>query len=216
MKTKENLYKYIERNLLDNPEYYMFSRFGGTNFFEDYISSRNSCLDYYEKILNHPYSKADAISIISNNDTIELRAIYELDKESRIETRDLLMATLLLSLRNDTSKAGLCFQWLSFFIKRFEVTKRLYTAYSINTKPAASDYRSASNYILLSLSLILFYEKHDNLKMLNCALKLNDLICSMCQDINITRIEDIYLAILSLRSEIEQIKRLALKNRVEL
>jgi len=68
---------------------------------------------------------------------------------------------------------------LGRYIKKYEVTKKLWNVYSADWKKASDDYSDPSQYLLLSLSCLLRYRETKNLKMLNTALKLNDLLCSI-------------------------------------
>ena len=68
---------------------------------------------------------------------------------------------------------------LGRYIKKYEVTKKLWNAYSADWKRASDDYSDPYQYLLLSLSCLLRYRETKNLKMLNTALKLNDLLCSI-------------------------------------
>ena len=63
------------------------------------------------------------------------------------------------------------------YLKKFEINKRLYDKYDDNEKNSTR-YDIIENYILLSVISILKFKKTENLKFLNTALKLNDIICS--------------------------------------
>ena len=68
---------------------------------------------------------------------------------------------------------------LDRYIKKYEVTKKLWNEYSADWKKASDRYDSPSQYLTLSLSCLLRFRDTKNLKMLNTALKLNDLLCSL-------------------------------------
>lgn len=250
METKQNLYQYVERNLLNDPEYYMYSGFGGGAFLESYISSRNECLRYCEEQyldrIKNEIQSTDSVfrdlwhlltlkqqSIYSkevlavhdryhnirnedaavDSDKTSIRAYDDLDSEVEINTQGILMSCLFSCLNENGSNSDLLSDWLNLYIKRFEVTKKLYSTYTKKMKPVGEDFCSVGNYALLSISSLLFYEKKQNLKMLNCALKLNDLICSIYKDIS--KLEDIYLIMTSLCCETGFIKQLALNHGVK-
>jgi hypothetical protein len=65
-------------------------------------------------------------------------------------------------------------------IKRFEVTKKVYSFYDSNLRPHSmykNDLR-LENYIAFSYALTEVYEKTKNFKYLNSLLKVNDILCS--------------------------------------
>ena len=101
---------------------------------------------------------------------------------------------------------------LSLFTKKYEIFKRVFSQYDSSMKKVGSDYEDVSVYILLSLNLGLFQKKTDNLKFLNASLKLNDLICSIIDDVK--DIVDILSAYVSLKLEVGLVQQLMRKKDV--
>ena len=67
--------------------------------------------------------------------------------------------------------------------KKFEILKRVYKKYDERGKPLTEDYFYLKNYIQLSAKCCLVYQESMNLKFLNTALKINDLLLSMHKQI---------------------------------
>ncbi len=245
MEAKVNRYRYIEKNLLDEPEYYKYSKYEGSKYFENYFSSRNKCVSRFEKeYISLMQGKGQSCSdffldvrylslvrlrkIFSEN----IRVVHEIQSEAdgvgrvsaiikkhacdgdrlseEIETESMLMKNIFLHLSDNFSSIDKNKEWLNFFTARFEVTRKIYITYNKEMKPVTENYTFIRNYVLLAINLLLLYEKNLNLKMLNCALKLNDLICSNIQET--LSVEDTFLVILSLRLELKFVKDLTSRN----
>ena len=134
-------------------------------------------------------------------------SIKDLAGLKEIPTRRFLWALLLASVDRNVAEEGQLYQWLSRFLQRFEVTKKLYATYTVEFKRSTSDYQILTNYSLLALNLVLYYERTHNLKMLNGALKLNDLLCSARTELDLP--EDLFLTIAVLRREAASVEGLA-------
>ena len=91
--------------------------------------------------------------------------------ERKLETDTANKIKVLIKKPND--------EILSRYIKKYEVTKKLWSEYSPDWKKASDRYDDPSQYLLLSLACMLRFQDTKNLKMLNTALKLNDLLCSL-------------------------------------
>jgi hypothetical protein len=107
-----------------------------------------------------------------------LQSTTELNTAKRIDTESTLRLLLQIAVQQNTITRDSYLLWLNRFLKRFEVSKKLYSAYHPSMKAADSDYRNYINFALLSLALLHDYEWVENFKMLNTALKLDDLLCS--------------------------------------
>ena len=87
---------------------------------------------------------------------------------------------------NNFQDIDLFYPILSVFCKKFEVFKRIFSVYnnkSMKLKKASDDYKNIFVYGLISCSFLFYYKKTNNLKFLNCALKINDLLCSIIDKI---------------------------------
>jgi hypothetical protein len=97
------------------------------------------------------------------------------------------------------------YKWLSIFIKKYEVSKKIFTQYDSKMKKIGNDYKKIENYLLLSANLAIFYKHSGNLKFLNTLLKLNDTLCSISKKITQKNLPLFYL---SLKIELEEVKNL--------
>ena len=208
--TNKAIYPYTQRNLIDHPEYYMFSAYHGADFLYEYFEQRATFVAdleqyYIEKLIKQNQSttlwllnwkdfleqndnlfpkdiKTNHARLMPSSDqeqpTLYVQSIAELDSATRIDTQVTLRLLLQIAVeQNQLNRDGYLF-WLNRFLKRFEVSKKLYSAYQPSMKFASNNYHSYLNYALLSLVSLCDYEWAGNLKMLNTALKLNDLLCS--------------------------------------
>ena len=73
-----------------------------------------------------------------------------------------------------------CQEILDAYVKRFEVTKRIYSEYKEDWKAAKdASYEQLDLYLLLSECCIQAYQETTCLKYLSCALKINDTLLSV-------------------------------------
>ena len=93
-------------------------------------------------------------------------------------TVDLLLDLLNVRLFRAEKDENLPWVWAEVLLKKFEVCKRVYSAYTKALKPRGTKYDCLLVYALLSVILMSLYERRKNLKHLNAVLKLNDLIGS--------------------------------------
>ena len=93
------------------------------------------------------------------------------------------------------------------YIKKFEVTKKIFSTYDMNLKPITEDYTIIRNYLLLSLICLLKYKKSKKIQFLSTILKLNDIICS--QIYKIDELDDILFSQYVLKLELKYINELA-------
>ena len=63
---------------------------------------------------------------------------------------------------------------IDIFVKKFELTKKLFEKYNEKFIPISKNCFNLINYILLSFICLLCYKQEKNLKYLNTSLKLND------------------------------------------
>jgi hypothetical protein len=114
----------------------------------------------------------------------DIGSFSELDLTVIVNTGEYLHLLLQTSIARDPIDRDKYLFWLNYFIKRFEVRKKLFTAYHRSSvKKAMDEYRDYLNYALLSLTLLHDFEWSGNLKMVNAAIKLNDLLCSLSADL---------------------------------
>jgi len=190
------MYSYITTDNLKHPQNYMFSGYGGEDFLKAYFKTRNSRISSSDKerdIVDYLICDIDKENDIQHNllkcclreenSSFELSTWFTFwQHATRKDTKQILAGISLMLLSVDIKDVNdAVYELLSIFVKKFEVSKRLSSCYGVDCKRMDKEENTfdPSIYVYLSLSALLFYEKTQNLKFLNAALKLNDTICSM-------------------------------------
>ncbi len=229
--TSNAIYPYAQRDLLDLPEYYMYSVYHGNTFLKEYLEQRAEYVAAFEKkyvAALKEMNPSDVLWLQDWKDIIERsgsllskdiqlghtrlfslfdekeilsarQSVVELDSAANIYTEPVLKTLLQTAAEQEQSSRDIYLLWLNRFLKRFEVSKKLYSIYLPSMKAASDDYSSQLNYALLSLALLYEYEWTGNLKMLNAVLKLNDLLCSKSKET--TASETLLTTILAIHKE---------------
>lgn len=157
------LYKYITPNNLDDPQGYMYASYGGKDFLQSYVQTREKILSVYEELEAEKVSvERWSFSHTGGNTFQELTGLWE-----KIHMH-----------HNITPQVK---SLLDRYVKRFEVRKRFYNQYrQDNKRPVLeSGYHETVNYLLFGLILKRVCEITDSLKYLSCFLKLNDTLLSL-------------------------------------
>lgn len=163
-------YRYCDSDLLENKQNYQISPFEGRNFLIGYTDYRNKIIkELSEK--NFILSEKELIVKLNLGDYKD----YGATKLEEYLTESLLLWILFCIDQNYDSLAE---HFIALFIKKFEIKKKIYSKYSKNFNESSDDFRYLRNYLLLSTICLLKYGKTLNLKFLNTALKINDLLCS--------------------------------------
>lgn len=191
------MYNITNQNLLDNPEKYQRFPFLGIEFISDYIKNRISIIETKKNIIQKQILNYSDIVIPKN----------ESSKKNIITNKKLYEVYNKILNENEFEID------LNKFIKKFEITRKIYEEYSEDMKIGIGNFHKLNNYAILSLCNLLAYEKKRNLKYLNTALKLNDVICST---INLLEKDEISNELIEfiLKKEIEYVKKLAIEKGV--
>lgn len=182
-------YEYSAQNRLELPHKYMYTQYGGKDFLQEYFLSRKGALETIkEKLKSNPMTQSYDFL---NYTTAELLSVKFTIPFSQVDlgtiiktnflTKDLMMA--LVPKINNEEQLPRAYELLSIFNKKFEVAKKIFDSYTPEFKKNGEEGKNTLNYSLLSFNLLLYHGKHRNLKFLNCALKLNDLLCSVAEKI---------------------------------
>ena len=185
----KNLYNYCKRNLLDKPESYMYSTIGEEAFLRDYRDLREDYLANQISLLPSSFDKLtelDSFLKLCPEFLAHINLSYNIkDKHSSsicfivddvIQTSKLLQS---IALNLHTGEKEISYKWLSLLIKRFEVFKKIHSRFNQNFKKVDDEYHDLFIYAATGFLLLIYFEKYGNLKFLNCALKINDLLCSI-------------------------------------
>jgi len=155
-------YKYITENNLENRQDYMYSKYGGDDFLKAYFLTREK--------------------FISKNIRGES---FKISREEEGGETNVGLIALLKELKSGNWTEKIKHE-LDFFVKAFEVRKKIYDDYEIGTvRPALdSGYARIENYILLSGCAYYGYSISGILKYLNAMLKLDDTLLSISDRMN--------------------------------
>ncbi len=199
-------YQYSARNLLQEPNTYMYPPFEGGRFLNEYFSSRLgklACLDADSELPDSAlvHSAGAAIKdwvdanasagarrnwalyyplsarVLADTEQVPPGSLSSLESESTLATLPLLRALIAEQLQGALTKSGESI-WRTA-VQRFEVTKRLYEFYGPGLKKGHGGYIDLQPYALLSLSCALRYTTTGSLVALSAQLKLNDILCSL-------------------------------------
>lgn len=207
-------YKYSAGDCLEIPQNYSFAEFEGKDFVKRYIDSRintQSRLDiqYKDKYGVAIGSIKTAFSGIEN----QKESLDEILARDTIYTKAAMLSIFpRISLDSNNIEENIE-STLNKFLKKYEVYKKIYSAYDKNFRKLSEDYKDLGSYALLSLNLMLCYKKNKNLKFLNASLKINDMLCSIAD-----RLEDpteLKAAYMAIDMELREVKRLFDKKGVE-
>jgi adenylylsulfate kinase-like enzyme len=189
----DNSYIYTEKNLLNFPNTYQYSKYQGKDFFELYKRNRKKKLDFLKIRLDKLNSKRNYSFELKNNDN------YKNDKE--LNLKEYLI--YLYNLNNNELKNQK--KTIEILIKRFEVSKKLFTIYDLkNIKKLSSKFDELIIYPLFSLVLQKYYSRANNqqkLLFLNTILKINDIISSIASDLIFK--EEVYYSIEAIKGELK-------------
>jgi len=178
----EMRYIYINTNCPDEKLDYSYSTFGGEDFMDSWKEIRESFISSTD------ISVPNNIVSTSNSPT-EILFINWIDN--------------LLNLNDLNIEA------LNLLLKRFEVTKKIYSTYDENFRPTDKKaFKEFYLYTLFAYVLALVYEKTGKLQYLNALLKVNDINIGISIE---SKIENNRLLEYCLLKELEFIAKLRIK-----
>lgn len=109
----------------------------------------------------------------------EHRGLEDIGEKENIKTLPLVKNLLVaLASRNDQKMKDAKI-WIDKLVQKFEVTKKIFTAYPSISGKGLGAYDHMIVYAFLAFLLALYYGRTENLKYLNTVIKLNDLLCSV-------------------------------------
>jgi len=167
------MYKYTDKNLLDNPESYFYSKFDGKLFLESFFIKRNEKLLEFRDLVGYDYNledlKTEIISKIKHNNNFQksnlnfntFNFLFKKLDEKKIDESDLIFNRI---------------------IQKFEISKKINDLYSLDGLKPIGNNKNIEIYILFGICLIQFYQFTKKLKYLNSILKLSDILCSIQND----------------------------------
>ena len=202
-------YDYTKINRLNSPHNYMYSSYQGSKFFDFYFQDRikkikslqNKKYEKYQqklqlliyprvnKFLNKILVKKFSKDLLLKKLNYNIKKKIDVDKQCRFKPlssfsirKEVKIECLLLSIINSQliqKNTKLVKFWLDLLVLRFEVKKKIYPSYKVNFRKGKGDSNIASLYLMLAISLILFFCSTKKIKYMNTLLKVSDLICSL-------------------------------------
>ena len=186
----------IKKNLLSNQEIvdiknnYMYSKVYKNNYFEKLIKRKmrlvknqfkliksqnqkiNSTYTVEGKILDKILTKINILKLDIKKIEFENTKKINLQKSN---TESVLYSLLINYNKNKNNKN--LHKIIYIFIKKFEVSKKIYKSYNKNLKKKNSNTEDIKSQMLLALLLITSYlNKKQDLRYVNCLLKVSDKI----------------------------------------
>lgn len=194
--TKVNTYTYSKKNLFEITEKYQNTSFHGLEFLKHYTESRQTLILELRKKSTGTVRFKQILDIIQKK-----KNLFESKKDGNRQTENIFY-NICLDINNEAK----IFE-INKYIKKFEVTKKIFSTYDMNLKPITEDYKIIRNYLLLSLICLLKYKKSKKIQFLSTILKLNDIICS--QIYKIDELDDILFSQYVLKLELKYINELS-------
>lgn len=163
---------YEIKNTFDSPDYYKYSEFKGVEYLQDYFKSRQAVYDSLYLKINKPIdNKLFFITDYSlGNSDYDMDTLFMLDQ----------LQYQLLN-KKDIKEIQ---KFLDIFVKKYEVFRKIFDRYTSSYRKIGDEFRNYRIYIDLSFCLLSYYEMTNNLKFLNCALKINDMTCSIHEQLS--------------------------------
>lgn len=156
--TGENKYKYIDCNSPNVKINYSYSKYLGLDFIEYWKLSRKENLKTFNKENLKVLIKESVDTECTNNYSFSKKIFSNWLDNIELDCKEFLLDVNLL-------------------VKRFEVTKKIYSEYNNLMRPENKDaYLNIENYSLFGIILGLLFCKTNNYQYLNAHVKLNDIL----------------------------------------
>ena len=210
-------YHYSLYNGVDYIETYLHTKTDKlTSFFENNSSlSSMSYQPFEDSLLNFSLSILQDSSFVDDVKSKTIKLLIERKQFIQIRKKvtnpplekNYLESTIITCnqleeiIRNHGSQISTCkhkADVISFFLKRFEVQKRIFAQYTLNPIRGQGSYVEPEPYVYLSHLLCKLYTETHNLKYLNTLLKLNDTLASMSAHGYLTDVFRLYCNVVEL------------------
>lgn len=163
-----NVYEYTTRDLIAGPpQSYMYSRFENGPFLACYLRDRAASIARFESAAEAPESGATdgseqllpAIEPVVNIDTTHLV--------------DVLATMAQAGVRGERTD-----YWVDVIARKFEVAKRLRSRYTPALRVVDDSQETLDSYARAAFAIAVNARTRSRLRLLNCLLKINDLVSS--------------------------------------
>lgn len=150
-------YEYITDNNLYQKQTYMYSQYKGIRFLKEYLETRQFFLDSQKDVQEEEQLYSDTKGGFTKDD---LQKIYK-------------------KLENGVC-GGEALETVNYYVKSFEVRKRIYTGYDEYWKPLPdAGFEEYDEYLLFAECLAFTYDNTKCLKYFSCLLKIDDTLLSV-------------------------------------
>lgn len=163
-------YPYDAENRLETPVSYSYSTYWGRPFVDAWLEKRR-------RVIHGGEGGQLPELFTSETETDNVNGLFT--GSGYIKTRVFVFTLINALKRGKTSVKGTK-ETLDTLVKRFEVTKKIYTGYDRDCRPQdKSDYQVFSHYLWAGYLFSCAYESFSHLSYLNAFLKINDILCSV-------------------------------------
>lgn len=176
MEADVSVYRYADPALHADPYHYMYTPFEGPGFLRAYLDHRKelgsgcteNCIDTLIDVLlvlvPDPAQKGTGPQV------------YLIERDEDVPpTRSLLLGLAAAAARRRDPAAWR--PWVDALVPRFEVRKRLHAQYDAQVRPIGPE-AGTDELALFAALLLLAYDSDANVKLLNTAIKVVDLIAA--------------------------------------
>jgi len=170
------MYKYNQRNLINKPEFYMYSTYEGPKFIKEYFKDRERFLKNKKNILSKKNYQNEIKQLLTNFNSF--RSVKNRISNYKFKNR-IYLDSFLIKVINNIRKNKNVFKEINFLIRKFEVKKKLFLIYDGRFKKGISNNKFIDIYVLFSFALCFYYIKNRNIKVLNTIIKVNDVLSSV-------------------------------------
>ena len=186
-------YPYFKNNPIESPFTYTYTPFVGSIYIDEWRKCRR---------LRVP----ELLEPTEINSSFKIETETYLPLSNEIESEKLL-DSLIYSFTLGNIKERQWY-WLKWFIKRFEVTKKLYFSYQIHSEKAKGygSYNSLEIYIKFARLMSISSSLYNHLPSLNALLKCNDILCCYYNNLLIA---EKHLIASNINSEIKLVNQLS-------
>ena len=148
------------------------TKFEGSTFLTEYLKSREEILALTK--FKKKYTKFDELR---NN----FNTSFKIKNNKKLFQNEILTNELFSFILNEIINRSYDEQIkeiIDIFLKKFEVTKKIFSSYNLGLKQTSNSYDDLQNYINFSIICLKIFQDTKNLKYLNTSLKINDIICA--------------------------------------
>ena len=203
-----NNYIYSQVDRLNKPNTYMYTEYIGESFLDIYNNNRNSLISYYNSYEFDYTTNINNLSIlrvfeISINKFIDKYQLshkkFNYSKLYKLTSQNNKVNKIILGNKNQQKNVSEILDniiikfnspefdlnqktYLHYLLRKFEVTKKLFSHYDSDFKKPIGDFDNLEIYLKMQIALIIYYIDHMDIRYLNTILKISDTLCSQSKN----------------------------------